>query len=72
MVDEFAILSGGLLFDHERAKERDWLVERAQPSRTGKRCEAANQRVFDRAPLRPTPPLCFFCRVNNLGASHGQ
>lgn len=31
MVDEFAILSGGLLFDHERGKERDWLVEREQP-----------------------------------------
>jgi hypothetical protein len=31
MVDEFAILSGGLFFDHERGKDRDWLIERPQP-----------------------------------------
>jgi hypothetical protein len=31
MVDQFAILSGGLLFDHERGKDRDWLIEREQP-----------------------------------------
>jgi hypothetical protein len=31
MVDEFAILSGGRHFDHERGKERDWLIEREQP-----------------------------------------
>jgi len=30
MVDEFSILSGGLMFDHQRGAERDWLVERAQ------------------------------------------
>lgn len=33
MMDEFTILAGGLLFDHERGKERDWLVERKKPDR---------------------------------------
>ena len=31
MMDEFAILSGGLLFDHRRGEDRDWLTEREQP-----------------------------------------
>ena len=31
MMDEFAILSGGLIFTHQRGRERDWLTKREQP-----------------------------------------
>lgn len=31
MMDEFTIVSGGLIFDHENGKAHDWLVEREKP-----------------------------------------
>jgi hypothetical protein len=31
MMDEFTILSGGLMFDHERGQDHDLLIERVQP-----------------------------------------
>lgn len=31
MMDQFAIASGGLYFDHDRSKAHDWLLERSRP-----------------------------------------
>jgi hypothetical protein len=33
MMDEFSILSGGLMFDHQRSRSDDWLLERTRPGK---------------------------------------
>ena len=54
MMDSFSILSGGLFFDHERHKDRDWLGERAEPKegtlvfmQLGNHTSRSTKKVFD-------------------------
>lgn len=54
MMDEFAILAGGLFFDHRRGEDRDWLTEREQPKdgtlvqmRLSNHTSRSTKKVFD-------------------------
>ena len=54
MMDKFSIISGGLIFDHEKDKPNDWLVERAKPENGTWVCMELNnhtarttKKVFD-------------------------